>query len=137
MNSTDAGAFAHRFIAAQHALDNDGEAAVDAMLELFGPASTLGNSALKLAGAERRGQEGARSFWSDYCKALHGAETEFHAVTTGDDAVGLFWTTRLSRDGAEATEYDGATWLRLGEDGLIAHLHGYYDTRALASPARP
>ena len=129
--------FANRFIAAQHALDRDGAAAVDAMVGLFGDAATISNAALKLAGTERHGRDGARAFWSDYCRALQGAETEFHAVTTGDGgAVGLFWTTRLARDGQAPMEYDGATWLSLDADGLVGRLQGYYDTRALV-PSKP
>ena len=126
---------ARRFVDALHALERDGESALEAMVALFDAQATVANAALDLAGDERAGAEGVRRFWADYCRSLAGAETAFHAVTVAPDAVGLFWTSRLA-GAPPGGGYEGATLLRLGPGagaGVVA-MRGYYDTRALTPP---
>ena len=127
---------ARRFIDALHALEQDGESRLETMVALFADTATITNAALKQAGHVREGRDGAERFWTDYVATFRGAATEFHQVTLGDKAVGLFWTTRGGTAGGDTRlDYDGATLLELdgSDDGRIVRFSGYYDTRALTA----
>lgn len=124
-------ALARRFVEALHALDAEGEAAVEAMTALFADEATVTNAALRRAGTERRGRDAVRTFWTDYAHTFREARTEFRAVTTGGDAIGLFWTTRGRDAQGEPIEYDGASLLLLDGQGRIATFSGYFDPENL------
>jgi ketosteroid isomerase-like protein len=127
---------ARQFAEALHAVDRRDEGAVDQMTALFSSRARLVNAALKLAGEERTGREGARAFWEQYQGSFQEAGTEFFQLTGGEQAAGLFWTTR-GRDAAGAPlEYDGVTLLTFDQDGKIELLRGYYDTRELTRHAK-
>ena len=127
---------AHRFIEALRGIEREGQGAVEAMVSLFGEAATLTNPALEQTRGERRGREGARTFWSAYADAFAGATTEFGHVTIGGNAIGLFWTTRGGSPdpGVEPLSYAGATLVEHDAAGVITGFRGYYDTQALKSP---
>ena len=136
MNTARSDQAARRFIEALHAIERDGEAALEPMVAMFADSAVITNAALKQADHVREGREGATRFWTDYAATFRGARTEFHQVTVGDNAAGLFWTTRGARVGGDASlDYDGATLLELdgGDDGRIVRFTGYYDTRALTA----
>ncbi len=125
----DTKAAAQRFIDALHALEQDagdGAGAVDGLVALYADGAQLTNAAMALENESATGAEAIRTFWSDYKKTLGMIFSDFHAVTTGEDTAGLFWTTK-SKDSDFA--YDGATMLHFDADGKIDHFHGYYDTQ--------
>lgn len=127
---------ADAFISALHDLETstgDSDAALDAIVALYADDATLTNSALKLTGEERQGKDAIRTFWSEYKKTFGKAYSDFHQITTNDDAAGLFWVTRATNaDGQEdAVAYDGTTLLVFDGEGKISHFQGYYDTRQL------
>lgn len=120
-----------QFMAALEALDAHNARALERMVSLFAPDCNLTNAALKLSHIERKGQEGARAFWTDYSKSLRHAQTVFDAVTTGEQCIGLFWHTHGVDPAGKDLDYDGSTLLVVNNQGLITHFHGYFDTRAL------
>jgi SnoaL-like domain len=135
MEAEAVNAWAQQFVAALHALDQSGEQELPRMLDLFSNDVKLTNAALKAAGIERRGVEGARSFWRQYCYTLRDASTNFHAITLGKKEAGLFWTSHGKGPDGNAITYDGATLLRYNDGGKINAFHGYYDTRELSTKA--
>jgi hypothetical protein len=124
---------AQRFIEALRSIESEGHGAVDSMASLFAEGATLANPALDQTHAKRQGRDGARAFWNAYADAFTGATTEFSHVTIGDNAIGLFWTTRggSSEPGHQPLSYAGATLLEHDDAGLITGFRGYYDTQAL------
>lgn len=122
---------AQTFIDALHTLEQGSVDDVDALVALFSDDARLINAALKLAGDERRGQDGARSFWQEYRRTFGEAYSEFFQVTTSDDAAGLFWTTKGTGNDGQPMEYDGVSLLVFDDQGKIARFRGYYDTREL------
>lgn len=127
---------ARQFAGALHAVDRRDQGALDAMVALFSPRARLVNAALKLAGEERTGEAGARAFWEQYQGSFQESATEFFQLTGGEQAAGLFWTTRGRDAAGEPLEYDGVTLLVFAHDGKIELLRGYYDTRELTRHAR-
>lgn len=125
-----------QFAEALHAVDRRDEGAVEQMAALFSPRARLLNAALKLAGEERTGQEGARAFWEQYQGSFQELATEFFEITGSERAAGLFWTTRGRDAAGEPVEYDGVTLLVFAEDGAIELFRGYYDTRELTRSVR-
>jgi ketosteroid isomerase-like protein len=121
-----------QFAETLHAVDRREEGAIERMVELFSPEARLTNASLKLAGEERSGRDGVRSFWENYQQSFQEAETEFFQLTSGERAAGLFWTTRGRDATGEAIEYDGVSLLVFGDDGKITLFRGYYDTRELS-----
>jgi len=123
---------AQSFIDALHTLEQGGEDDVDAIVALFADDARLTNAALRLAGEERQGQDGARQFWSEYRRTFGQARSDFFKVTVGDDAAGLFWTTKGTGNNGQPMEYDGSSLLVFNDDGEISLFRGYYDTRELS-----
>lgn len=123
---------AQKFIDALHTLEQGSDADVDGIVALFADDAQLTNAALRLAGEERRGSDGARQFWGEYRRTLGQARSEFFKVTAGDDAAGLFWTTKGTGNNGQPMEYDGSTLLVYDDDGKITLFRGYYDTRELS-----
>lgn len=129
-------ALAQQFVDALHALeqtDGAGEAEVNALVGLFSDDAHLTNAALKLANDERRGKDAIHKFWTDYKRTLGRAYSDFHQVTTNEQAAGLFWVTKgTAADGQQdAVAYDGTTLLVFDGAGKITFFQGYYDTRQL------
>lgn len=125
--SQDTETLGRRFVEALHALEAEGEDAVDRIVDLFAGDSMVSNAALRRAGEERTGRDGVRRFWSEYAATFRGARTEFRAITYSDHEVGLFWTTHgRDPDGGERS-YDGASLLAFDGDGRIVLFSGYYD----------
>jgi ketosteroid isomerase-like protein len=120
---------AQRFIEALHQLEQGSTQDVDGMVELFSDEARLINAALKLAGKEHRGRQGARQFWTEYRSTFGDASSEFFQITTSDVAAGLFWTTRGSDNTGQPIEYDGGSLLVFDGEGKIELFRGYYDTR--------
>ena len=123
---------ARAFIDALHALEHGDEGDVDAIVALFADDAQLSNSALRLAGEERRGEDGARRFWSEYRRTFGEAHSEFAHVTAGDDAAGLFWTPTGTGNDGRSLSYDGSSLLVFDASGKISSFVGYYDTRELS-----
>lgn len=120
-----------QFIDALHALEKGEEAQADEVAQLFSDDAHLTNAALQLAGDAREGRDSIARFWREYKETLGEAFSEFHQITTGENAAGLFWTTKGKSPEGKEIAYDGATLLEFGEDGKIARFQGYYDTREL------
>ena len=124
---------AKRFIAALRGIEREGHGAVEPMAALFAEAATLTNPALEKTRNDRRGRDGARTFWNAYADTFAGATTEFSHVTIGAKSIGLFWRTSGGswNPGGQPLSYAGATLLEHDAAGLITSFRGYYDTQAL------
>lgn len=122
---------AQQFIDALHTLEQGGPDDVDAIVALFSDDARLINAALKLAGEERTGQEGARTFWREYRRTFGEARSEFFQITANDESAGLFWTTKGTGNDGQPMEYDGVSLLVFDDAGQIKLFRGYYDTREL------
>ncbi len=122
---------AQQFIDALHDLERGEEAQAYELSELFADDAQLTNAALQLAGDAREGRDSIARFWREYKETLGEAFSEFHKITIGENAAGLFWTTKGKSPKGKEINYDGATLLEFGEDGKIARFQGYYDTREL------
>jgi ketosteroid isomerase-like protein len=120
------------FAEALHAVDRRDEGAIERMVDLFSPQATLTNAALKLAGEERSGHEGARTFWEQYQHSFQAASTAFFELTSSARGGGLFWTTSGTDAAGDPISYDGVTLLIFDDSGKIAQFRGYYDTRELS-----
>lgn len=120
-----------QFIDALHALEDGGVEQVDGIVALFAPDARLLNAALKLAGKEYEGHDGATKFWTEYRKAFGKARSEFFQVTGNDESAGLFWTTKGTDTDGEPMEYDGVSLLVFNADEQITLFRGYYDTRQI------
>ena len=129
--SDDTLKLAKGFTDALHAVDADGDGALDDMVALFADDAAIENAALDLSGETRSGKDGAREFWSEYAQQFESASTEFHHVTADGSAGGLFWTTSGASPSGESLSYHGATLLEFDDAGLVKRFRGYYDTRQL------
>lgn len=123
---------AGQFIDALHTLEQGSADDVDALVALFGDEARLTNAALKLAGEERKGADGAQQFWREYRRTFGTAYSEFFQVTVNEDAAGLFWTTKGTGNDGQPLQYDGVSLLVFDDQGKIAQFRGYYDTRELS-----
>ena len=120
---------ADEFIAALHELENgeNTEDAAASLSVLFADDATLANSAQELTGKKIEGRDEIHRFWVNYKNELGQSRSDFHHITIGEKAAGLFWTTKTQN----TNDYHGATLLEFGDEGLIIFLRGYYDTREL------
>ena len=123
---------AQQFIDALHTLEQGDVQDVDQLVGLYSDEARLVNAALKLAGQERTGQDGARQFWTEYRRTFGEAFSEFYQVTVNDQAAGLFWTTKGTGNDGQPMEYDGVSLLVFDDQGKIKLFRGYYDTRELS-----
>lgn len=123
---------AQAFAEALHGVDRREEGAIERMVANYSPEARLTNAALKLAGEERNGPEGARAFWEQYQNSFREASTEFFELTASERGAGLFWTTRGTDAAGDAFTYDGVTLLIFDDAGRIVLFRGYYDTRELS-----
>lgn len=123
---------ADQFIDALHTLEDGGEGDVDGIVALFSDDAQLTNAALVLAGEERNGRDGVQKFWTEYRGTLGQARSEFHQITTNEQAAGLFWKTTGTDAEDQPLDYDGVSLLVFNDEGKIARFHGYYDTRQLS-----
>lgn len=131
MDAKQANTLAQQFIDALHALEQGDEEAVTGLVALYNDDARLTNAALKLAGKERHGQDGAREFWTEYRRTFKDIYSDFAQVMTNEEAAGLFWTAKGQGMDGEPIEYDGVTLLMFDQDGKIKQFRGYYDTRSL------
>ena len=122
---------AQEFIDALHTLEQGSPDDVEAIVALFSDEARLVNAALKLAGEERHGQDGARSFWTEYRRTFGEAHSDFFQITANDESAGLFWTTKGTGNNGQPMEYDGVSLLVFDDAGKITLFRGYYDTREL------
>lgn len=123
---------AQQFIDALHTLEQGNVEHVDQLVGLYSDDARLVNAALKLAGQERTGQDGARQFWTEYRRTFGEAYSDFYQVTINDQAAGLFWTTKGTGNNGQPMEYDGVSLLVFDDQGKIQLFRGYYDTRELS-----
>lgn len=123
---------AQQFIDALHALEQGDVENVDQLAGMYSDDARLVNAALKLAGQERSGQDGARQFWTEYRHTFGAAYSEFYQVTVNEQAAGLFWTTKGTGNDGQPMEYDGVSLLVFDDQGKIKLFRGYYDTRELS-----
>lgn len=127
----DLNSFGQRFIVALHTLEQGSENDTDDIVHLFDDSAMLINSALKLSGKPMQGRAAIETFWQDYRRHFQQAKSEFYRVTSGEDSVGLFWTTKGIRNDGQPISYDGASLLVVNQDARIIEFRGYYDTRSL------
>jgi ketosteroid isomerase-like protein len=132
MDQQQAQQLAQQFIDVLHTLEQGDVSNVDALVELYSDDARLTNAALKLAGEERTGKDGAREFWSEYRRTFGEAYSDFFQVTVNEEAAGLFWTTKGTGNNGQPMEYDGVSLLVFNEEGKITLFRGYYDTRELS-----
>ncbi|HEY0734906.1 MAG TPA: nuclear transport factor 2 family protein [Herpetosiphonaceae bacterium] len=123
---------AQQFIDALHALEQGDVGNVDQLAGMYSDDARLVNAALKLAGQERTGQDGARQFWTEYRRTFGEARSDFYQVTVNEQAAGLFWTTKGTGNDGQPMEYDGVSLLVFDDQGKIKLFRGYYDTRELS-----
>lgn len=123
---------AQQFIDALHALEQGDGGNVDQLAGMYSDDARLVNAALKLAGQERTGQDGARQFWTEYRRTFGEARSDFYQVTVNEQAAGLFWTTKGTGNDGQPMEYDGVSLLVFDDQGKIKLFRGYYDTRELS-----
>lgn len=131
MEQQQAQQLAQQFIDALHKLEQGSDNDVDDLVAMYSNDARLINAALKLAGEERKGQDGAREFWREYRRTFGEAYSDFFQVMTNDEAVGLFWTTKGTGNDGQPMEYDGVSLLVFNGEGKIQLFRGYYDTREL------
>lgn len=132
MDPQQARNLAQKFIDALHTLEQGSPDDVDQLVALYSDDARLVNAALKLAGDERRGQDGVREFWREYRRTFGEAYSDFFRITTNEDSAGLFWTTKGTGNDGQPLEYDGVSLLVFNADGKINLFRGYYDTRELS-----
>lgn len=123
---------AQQFIDALHTLEQGDVENVDQLAGMYSDDARVVNAALKLAGQERTGQDGARQFWTEYRRTFGEAYSDFYQVTVNDQAAGLFWTTKGTGNDGQPMEYDGVSLLVFDDQGKIKLFRGYYDTRELS-----
>ena len=131
MDSQQARTLAEQFIDALHKLEQGSEQDVDELVSMYSDDARLTNAALKLSGEEHTGQDGARTFWTQYRRTFGQARSEFFQVTVNDEAAGLFWTTKGTYNDGQPLEYDGVSLLVFNQNGKISLFRGYYDTREI------
>ncbi len=122
---------AQEFIDALHSLEQGDDTEAEPLAILFSEDATLTNAALELTGKEAKGRDAILQFWVEYKNTLGQALSNFHHITMGDKAAGLFWTTEGQGPDGQPVRYHGATLLEFDQTGLITFLRGYYDTREL------
>jgi ketosteroid isomerase-like protein len=122
---------AEQFIDALHTLEQGSENDTDALVEMYSDDTRIINAALKLAGKEHHGREGAQQFWREYRSTFGKVFSEFYQVTSNEESAGLFWTTKGTDNEGKPMEYDGVSLLVFNEQGKISLFRGYYDTREI------
>lgn len=122
---------AEQFIKALHTLEDGSENDTGALVEMHSDNTRILNAALKLAGRERNGREGAEQFWREYRSTFGKARSEFFQITSNDESAGLFWTTKGTDNEGNPIEYDGVSLLVFDDQGKITLFRGYYDTREI------
>jgi ketosteroid isomerase-like protein len=132
MDQQQAHTLAQQFIDALHKLEQGSEQDVDDIVALYSDDARVLNAALKLAGEERTGKDGARQFWTEYRRTFGEAFSEFFQVTANDESAGLFWTTKGTGNDGQPMEYDGVSLLVFNQEGKISLFRGYYDTREIS-----
>lgn len=122
---------ARRFIAALRTLEQDRD--VEPIAELF----TEGAKLSRLDGRDpRRGEGGARQFWTGYRQTFGEINTTFTHVTEGSAAAALEWTSQGTMPDGRGIDYAGVTVIDI-DGGLITGLRSYYDSAAfMAEQAR-
>ncbi|MBC8161264.1 MAG: nuclear transport factor 2 family protein [Roseiflexaceae bacterium] len=123
---------AEQFIEALHTLEDGSAEDTGALVEMYADDARIINAALKLAGQERHGRDGAAQFWREYRGTFGKARSEFFQVSSNDESAGLFWTTKGTDNEDKPLEYDGVTLLVFNQAGKITLFRGYYDTRELS-----
>lgn len=132
MNTQQLQTLAQQFIDALHTLERGGEHEVEQIVGMYGDDARLTNAALKLAGKEHQGKHDIRQFWIEYRRTFGDVYSDFFKITTGDQAVGLFWTTKGTDTNGQPIEYDGVSLLLFDDQGKIIQFRGYYDTREIS-----
>jgi ketosteroid isomerase-like protein len=122
---------AQQFIDALHTLEQGSKDDLQPLVDMYSDDARLLNSALKLAGKEHTGRDGAAKFWTEYRATFGEAYSEFYQVTSNDESAGLFWTTKGTDNQGNPLEYDGVSLLVFDEQGKIKLFRGYYDTREI------
>jgi hypothetical protein len=113
------GELAQRFIVALDNLERHGDVGLPEMVQLFSPMARLISSRRP---GELTGERGARRYWTEYRATFPTAHTEVYEITTNDRCAALFWTTRVTNADEPPVDYDGATLLAYGDDGLIIEM---------------
>ena len=127
---------AEQFIDALHTLEDGTAEDTAALIEMYADDTLIINAALKLAGQDRRGREGAAQFWREYRGTFGKARSEFFQITTNNESAGLFWTTKGTDNDGNPLEYDGVSLLVFNDQSKITLFRGYYDTRELSRQVR-
>ncbi|WP_157270797.1 nuclear transport factor 2 family protein [Azohydromonas aeria] len=129
---------AQRFIHALNHLEDEGDGALDELLDLFADDARLRNPVIQRERQELQGREDIASFWREYRESFADIHSDFSEVTANEHAAGLFWHSHGTDKTGKPIEYDGVTLLRLDDSGRIADFQGYYDSRELVTgaPAR-
>jgi ketosteroid isomerase-like protein len=120
---------AQRFIHALNHLEDQGDAALDELLQLFADDARLRNPIIQREHQALQGRERIADFWRQYRGSFSDIHSDFSEVTANDHAAGLFWHSHGTDPSGKPVAYDGVTLLRLDDSGRIADFQGYFDSR--------
>lgn len=96
---------------------------------LFAPDAELANLS-----HERRGADGARTFWQEYLDAFGAIRSVFSAVKQFDGWAVLEWASEGTLPAGKPVKYRGVSVLEVDGD-RVKKFRTYYDSAALVTPA--
>ncbi len=116
---------ANAFIQALWTLEETKDA--EPLASLYTEDALVGNM---IAPDHYQGQDGARTFWSEYRGTFDAAKSKFRNVIAGDGSAALEWTTEGTSFNGSPLSYSGVTILEI-EGGKVTRSSAYFDPSAL------
>ncbi len=94
---------------------------------LYAEDALVGNM---IAPDQYQGQDGARTFWTEYRGTFDAAKSKFRNVVAGSGNAALEWTTEGTSFSGSPLSYSGVTILEI-EAGKVTRSSAYFDPSAL------
>lgn len=116
---------ANQFIQALWTLEETKD--VGPLTALYAEDALIGNM---IAPDQYRGQDGARTFWTEYRGTFDAAKSKFRNVIAGDGSAALEWTTEGTSFSGAPLSYSGVTILEV-ENDKVTRSSAYFDPAAL------
>lgn len=116
---------ANAFIQALWTLEETKDA--EPLASLYTEGALVGNM---IAPDHYQGQDGARTFWTEYRGTFDAAKSKFRNVIAGDGSAALEWTTEGTSFNGSPLSYSGVTILEI-EGGKVTRSSAYFDPSAL------
>ncbi len=116
---------ANAFIQALWTLEETKDA--EPLASLYTEDALVGNM---IAPDHYQGQDGARTFWTEYRGTFDAAKSKFRNVIAGDGSAALEWTTEGTSFNGSPLSYSGVTILEI-EGGKVTRSSAYFDPSAL------